>query len=269
MSINEIVSFEDDYANLADDVLGENGDEDTSQKKEFDPFSFDESNSDDSDSEPNAFGQKAEDSTTGKTHSKTYQPYLAFDFRRMKKHRWPEGCELLLPSTTTTIYNHAKEELKKALVAEERFKSMSKRSGVSSSVSSHVGAWGDVQKSGPSTHSSYGSMDYMELIGGSDSEDDNAPASQKKVYTDADLASPAPVGATFETLGDGSTALIIQEGCRLKLDLSDLVDDAWKKRADIRVEDTGKKRMDSGNSSGSKYSSSAYMRKKKIKRTHQ
>ena len=39
MSINEMVAEEDNYGDLADDVLGEHGDEDTKEKKDaFDMF---------------------------------------------------------------------------------------------------------------------------------------------------------------------------------------------------------------------------------------
>jgi hypothetical protein len=289
MSINEMVAEEDNYGDLADDVLGENGDEDTKEKKDafdmFDPFGGEDSDNSDDDTPNPPFGsfggggkgRKKTGSGEEKLdkNSKTYAPYLSFDFRRMKKQRWPEGCELLLPETREEVDKAAKELLKTTLIAEERFKSMARRGGVSSSdLSSRVGSWDDVQKNrgtgtamGPANHVSYGSIDYMELLGGSDSDSDQDQSNPKKIYTEKDLASPAPQGAKFETLGDGSTALIMEEGCRLRLDLSDLVDDAWKKRADIKVEDTGKNRVGAAAQGGgeSKYSSSTYMRKRKLK----
>ena len=268
----DMISYEDDYGSLADDVLGETGDDGGEDERDpfaaFAPFGEGDSDNEDEPAYP-SFDipgiKKAEDRTT---NSKTYSPYLAFDFRRMKKPRWPEGCELLLPETREKVDGEYREALKKQLLSEERLKSMSRRGGISSDdMQSHmgsytVGSYADVQKKsmGPDLPGgvTWGNVDYFEDF---DSDSDAENTKRKKIHTEEDLASPAPKGATFETLGDGSTALIVDEGCRLKLDLSDLVDDAWKKRADIKVEDTGKKRVDTGK----KDYSQIYMRKRKIK----
>jgi hypothetical protein len=270
---DDMISYEDDYGSLADDVLGETGNDGGESSRDpfgsFAPFGEGDSSDEDEPSSFGGFGQPAQKEEDYTTNSKTYSPYLAFDFRRMKKSRWPEGCELLLPETREKVDGEYREALKKQLLSEERMKSMSRRGGISSDdMKSHmgsytVGSYADVEKKSmgpdlPGGSATWGGVDYFENF---DSDSDEDDTKRKKIHTEEDLASPAPKGATFETLGDGSTALIVDEGCRLKLDLSDLVDDAWKKRADIKIEDTGKKRVDTGK----KDYGAMYMRRRKLK----
>ena len=122
-----MVAIEEDYGNLADDVLGENGDEDTKEKKDsFDMFGgyddrSDEDSEEDSGGRYGGFGRNKPSMPREEKldkNSKTYAPYLSFDFRRMKKKRWPEGCQLLLPETREKVDKEAKDVLKKKLVAE-------------------------------------------------------------------------------------------------------------------------------------------------------
>ena len=46
-------------------------------------------------------------------------------------------------------------------------------------------------------------------------------------------------GAVFEELADGSTALVLRAGSRLKLDLKALLNGEWKNRGEGKVRFTG------------------------------
>ena len=163
----------------------------------------------------------------------------------MKKKRWPQGCELILSEKKEFIEQEAKEKLKKKLIEDQRkAKFSSRRGGVSSAEiasrmgSYTVGSYADVEKKdamGPMTRDgiSFGGVDEIMNLNDSEEEDDgtNNKKGRRRQLTEVDLASPAPQGACFETLNDESTSLLLKEGQRLKFDLSDLVDDEWKKRA--------------------------------------
>jgi hypothetical protein len=64
-----------------------------------------------------------------------------------------------------------------------------------------------------------------------DSETDDAGGEGVRAVTDPDL-SPAPAGAAFETLKDGSTALVVSPGWRLRLQLGDLTAGGDEKKAE-------------------------------------
>jgi hypothetical protein len=205
-----------EYNTLADDVVGEDSEsdeEDKSKKKRR--------NRDDDDSEKPT-------------------PYMLFDFRKYEtviqcilriraesvvfirgKAAWPENAELV-------DQKRAEELLEKAVAVAEEAAKMKKKDG------------DETEDGGGKKSSGTGSSSGV-------SWDDD--------YSGGNAESSAPKGlhpeAAFETLSDGSQALIMKPGFRLKIDLSDIEHGGDEKKEERKKKkEREKKRM-------AKYKSSA------------
>eukprot|EP00656_Telonema_subtile_P033032 TRINITY_DN36415_c0_g1_i1.p1 TRINITY_DN36415_c0_g1~~TRINITY_DN36415_c0_g1_i1.p1 ORF type:complete len:284 (+),score=91.01 TRINITY_DN36415_c0_g1_i1:89-940(+) len=71
--------------------------------------------------------------------------------------------------------------------------------------------------------------------GGWSSSDDDDDVVEERI--DPDAPSPAPSEAKFETLSDGSTALVIPAGVRLKIDLNDLLKGGDEKKQERKLQE--------------------------------
>ena len=91
---------------------------------------------------------------------------------------------------------------------------------------------------------------HMQLADGSSDEDDNADRFDARGVRLRPMAGArarrprpaAPASAAFETLADGSTALVLPAGARLRLCLKDLLGEVWKDRAADRPTPEAKRR---------------------------
>lgn len=151
-------------------------------------------------------GQKHRDREGEEEQGDQVPPYMLFDFRKGPEH-WPKNSELIDPKRYDEL-------LEKATAAAEAAAKSKKKDG----EEGEDGKKGDKEK-----------------------DKDNDAWGEEEKEEKRDFLHP---DAVFETLRDGSTALVIQAGYRLKLSLGDIFDggDATRE-ARLKKEAKEKKRM--------------------------
>ncbi len=190
--------------------------------------------------------------------------FMLFDFRRGQQ-RWPANVELLSPETAEALIAKKKE----AAAKEQGGAGGKKKVDTTGISSSGGGGRRDGMSGGSGKMEGFGNTDASYDVmfpenfrpggGGGDSDsgsddDDDFKAKDGEEEEDS-KRSPAPTGAVFETLKDGSTALVVQAGWRLKLDLNELLDggdenkparDAKKRKQQRDAKKRAKKRAGGG-----------------------
>ena len=195
--------------------------------------------------EPKVFGQDEDEMEEDEGESEAQPSSMLFDFRRGDT-RWPRGVELLSPATAAAELAKKRETLEKqggskaAIGPEPRpgaytstgfgsddlyGKGRTGPAGGDDSDDSEVGEglepWAeDADELGDEFDPDLQASDDPEQ----QAEARAAAAERAAAAAEARAFSPAPAGARFVTLSDGSTAFLVPGGWRLKLDLSDLLD---------------------------------------------
>ena len=194
---------EDDYGDLISDILGDSG------KKKRTSNEITES----------AFGKPA------KTDDDK-NPYLLLDFRRGKSD-WPDGVEVVNEDKYKTLLAKEKEEIAKKTAKKEPGKEGINTTGMGSQ---------DVNAATVGFSGIYG-MSWDSIIDLSDSDDsdkeeenDGGDGGFATYKTLDDVRTVAPDDAKFELLSDGSTALVLKPGQRLKVELEDLYKNGMETR---------------------------------------
>ena len=187
--------------------------------------------------QPN-FGEPAPEQP-GQSSQQT--PYLAFDFRRGAKD-WPEGVAMIaeleeMQELCETVRKELDEEMKEQEMAAAAGKDGKENDPVGMMMGPRGGGMGvgmDDDLSGMMMLSS-DSSDDGDSSDGEDSSSTVKHDAKGFVVINKDGGKRpklvAPEGAVFEELADGSTALVLPAGSRLKLDLKDLLSNDWKERA--------------------------------------
>lgn len=166
-----------------------------------------------------------------------------FDFRRGPKH-WPRGVELLSEEKAKELIDQALEEANKKQDVGKRGTGKT-----SSKFDRELGEGNDgfdkkeegEDAEGKGAESGTGDGKMMmgpmpSFYSVQQSSEDDEPLDYEEELMDPNAVllakqNPAPVEAQFEYLRDRSTALVIQPGCRLKLDVSGLTHDGLEKKA--------------------------------------
>jgi hypothetical protein len=215
------------YNSLNADVLGE----DSGSDEDYTSYSYDSSKK--KGKKKGGFGEDAED------EKKEEASYMFFDFRKGLKS-WPENVELIGAK-------RAQELTEKALLIAEE----SARSKKSAKEEEEDKAGGKSKskkdaKEGESGKTATTSVGW----------DSSAEGSSKKTEEKSGDFTIVPEDAVFETLKDGSTALILRNGYRIRLNLSNLLEGGDPKKEERRKKaEKAKKRREKY---GSYYSSSYY-----------
>jgi len=200
--------YDQTFDDLLDDVLGEESDSDSDSNR-FSMFDRDK--------------DKKEELSGDNT-----KPFLLFDFRRGPE-KWPEGCTMVDYKTAEKQITQIKEEV-----------ANSNKTAKARGKDTKMDAKDDKEKDDPWAGAlMMGSMESwgsdMEMMRTNwDRERDVGFAEEKKGVEPEVISTKAPEEAKYETLKDGSSALIVPAGTRLKLDLNALTTDKWK--------DAGKKK---------------------------
>ena len=154
-------------------------------------------------------------------------PYMLFDFRQGST-KWPEGVELVNQERANDLLEKAKEaaaaEAKR--MQEKELKDKDGKGGDPKGGKEKGKKGRGTGTGGIGPQLPKGSQNYAEwwLDSPRNAEEEEEPIKDTS----------APEGAKFETLNDGSTALLVQPGTRLKLDCSNLLEggDAKKEERD-------------------------------------
>ncbi|KAH9261268.1 hypothetical protein BASA81_000972 [Batrachochytrium salamandrivorans] len=172
-----------------------------------------------------------------------------FDFRRGPKH-WPRGVELLSEEKAKELIDQALEEANKKQDVSKR-SAGGKTSSSSSKFDRELGEGDDgfgkkdleegedaegknKEAGGGDGKMMMGPMPNFYSVQQSSEEDEPLDYDEELMDPNAVLLAkqnPAPAEAQFEYLRDRSTALVIQPGTRLKLDVSGLTHDGLEKKA--------------------------------------
>ncbi len=222
---------ENDFENLLDDLSKkgraaadvDGGDEDDvrGKGKKADADDSDESDEDkfDFDSKRNRHGRNRR----GEEEEEEESPYMLFDFRRGKE-KWPSNVEMV-------DAKRYEELLLAATAAAEAAAKNKKKAGGEGDEDGEYPAPGG-SPSGKGKGKSGGSVSWGSW--GFDEEDKTEESTNKP-----DIC---PEDAVFETLGDGSTALILPPGYRLKINCEELLKGGDKKREERMKEAAKAKR---------------------------
>ena len=191
------INYEHEYADVDDDVL--DGDE-SGEDDDTDFFSFDEDKS------------KEKKIPAGQEPEEKQAAFMFFDFRQGREN-WPSGVELVNAEKAAELTEKAIKD------AEAEAKRQQDRDDAKDKDRA-TGEKKERERGGSSYHSTFSS-------GGSLDFDPWASRSQMDTFGTAPVEvmekkCTAPEDSVFETLNDGSTALILPPGKRLKLDLSTL-----------------------------------------------
>jgi hypothetical protein len=167
----------------------------------------DEDDDDDSDYEP---GKKRGDKKKNRGEEEpedTSPPYMLFDFRRGPDN-WPKHCELVDPTRADELLEKAQTAIEAAAKSKKDEDEEKGKKGTGDKDKEHGVEWATVEEE----------------------------KEEKRDFLHPD--------AVFETLKDGSTALVLQSGYRLKLSLADIFEggDATRE-ARAKREAKEKKRM--------------------------
>jgi hypothetical protein len=136
--------------------------------------------------------------------------YMLFDFRKGPEN-WPQNVEYVDPRRADELLERAT-----ASAAEEAAKSQQKKEGEEKSA-------GETSKAGSSSYYS---------------------ASKTKENVEEDVKQyPSPPPSTFEKLKDGSFALMIKPGHRLKIKLNDLLEGGDENREEREKEEEREKKL--------------------------
>ena len=195
---------EDDYGDLISDILG-----DTGKKKRAND-----------DSSKNPFG-----SQRNNEEEDSKVPHLLLDFRRGKSD-WPDGVEVVNEEKYKVLLQSEKDEIAKKSAKKEPGKEGINTQGMGSNdVNAGVGFSGIFGMSWDSI------MDLSDSDD-SDNEDDRdgGDGGFATYKTIDDVRVKAPDDANFEMLSDGSTALLLRPGQRLKIELADLYKNGMETR---------------------------------------
>jgi hypothetical protein len=166
-------------------------------------------------------------------------PFLTFDFRRGEAD-WPEGVTLIdgveaMEALSETVRKELADELKQqeeeaAATAEGKGEAKGDKRGSRSTSGRGMVDDLDVDGIGMMTLTDSDSADELES-----SDDESAVKFDAKGFPvhrpNRRAKQAAPDGCGFEQLSDGSTALVLRAGCRLKLDVKALLNNEWKERA--------------------------------------
>ena len=190
-------NYEHQYAEVDDDVL--EGDE--SDDEEFDFFSFDT--------------DKPKEKETGKKEAAEEKgaAYIFFDFRQGRE-KWPAGVELVDSQKAVELTERAMKDAEaEAKRQQEREEVKDKEKDNDDKKDRKNDSYGTTffSSSAGTTVGDFDSWTSRAVEGGSAQNEDIA---------EKDCV--APEECVFETLNDGSTALILSPGFRLKLNLSTL-----------------------------------------------
>ncbi len=217
---------EDEYGDLISDILGE--------------ANAGEKSGELADADDSRNKQQSNSDETSKV------PYLLLDFRRGKSD-WPDGVEVVSDDKYKTLLQKEKDEIAKKSAKKEPGKEGINVQGMGSQ---DVNAGAGVGFSGI-----YG-MSWDSIIDLSDSddsdadnEDDGGGGGFATYKTVDDVRTAAPDDAKFELLSDGSTALILRPGQRLKVELADLYKKGMETREKrlrdkLKEADGGSKKQD-------------------------
>eukprot|EP00750_Incisomonas_marina_P014138 INCI17609.11.p1 GENE.INCI17609.11~~INCI17609.11.p1 ORF type:complete len:5029 (+),score=1065.32 INCI17609.11:298-15384(+) len=208
-----VANDEDDFGDLISDILGDTGKSKAKNDLE------DAVNS-------NAFGQKTSNSDENKT------PHLLLDFRRGKSD-WPDGVEVVNEEKYKALLQKEKDEIAKKTAKKEPGKEGINTQGMGSQ---------DMNAATVGFSGIYG-MSWDSIIDLSDSDDsdkedegDGGDGGFATYKTLDDVRTVAPDEAKFEILSDGSTALVLKPGQRLKVDFADM-GGAWGAYAQAEMKD--------------------------------
>ena len=156
--------------------------------------------------------------------------YMLFDFRR-GEHKWPENVELVDREKAQSLLEKAKEAAVKA--AKEK-KEQEKKEGE-----------GGSKYSGVSGGKGYGGGN----AGSWSSSSQQSSGTENGDSKDSKDSDHAPKDARFEKLKDGSTALIVPAGTRLRLDLREILEGGDAKKEERRKKALKKKKKKGGQTS--------------------
>ncbi len=183
-------NYDQEYDDYAADILGGESDSDSDDGYDFKPKGFGRSRGDDD-----------EDNQQGN------EPYMFFDFRKGKKE-FPDCCDIIDQKKAESL-------LEKATLAAEESAKLKKKDGEEGG--------GDDGKDGKEKKTGETGTTYASVTSWGESKSSAAE----------ETTEPEDNGindAVFETLKDGSTALILNPGFRLRLRLNDLLEGGDEKK---------------------------------------
>jgi len=205
---------DDDFGDLVSDILGDTGKK--PEKKEPAP-------------------RKA--STFGKPATAEHQsPFLLLDFRRGHKN-FPEGVEIVNQERGEQLLDLEKSAILQKVTKNSRTKDARGDTEIDDPGDLMAMAMRRSRGGGrgamlPFYNMVWGGADAGAGSDGSDTDnsDDGGDGGQATFATIDDVRRKAPDVAKFKVLSDGSTALLLSPGHRLKIELADLLKDGMKSR---------------------------------------
>lgn len=177
--------YDQEYDDFNKDVLGDGEDSDSDDGYDF---------------KPKGFGRRDEDE---EDQQQGNEPYMLFDFRKGKEC-FPENVDLI-------DSKRAEDLLEKATAAAEEAAKLKKKDGEEDDT-------GKDKKTGDTGTGTGNSTSYSSW-----GESKNGSGNNNSTEDSDEKFDNGVNEATFETLKDGSTALIIKPGYRLRLRLDDLL----------------------------------------------
>jgi hypothetical protein len=198
---------EDAYGDLISDILGDSGKKTAKL-------------ADDLDEEDGRNVKKSKYTEENKS------PYLLLDFRRGKSD-WPDGVDVVNDDEYKTLLQKEKDEIsKKSAKKEEPGKQINTQGMGSQDLNAATVGFSGIYGM------SWDSIIDLSSDDDSDAEDhqDGGDGGFASYKTIDDVRTQAPDGTNFEFLPDGSTALVLKPGQRLKIELEDLFSNGMETR---------------------------------------